>query len=333
MTLDIIMPHYKEPWSVGSKFFSMLDLQRDVDFKAFRVILVNDGEENALPDEYFVHRPYAVEQISIPKAGVSAARNAGLRASDAEWVMFCDFDDMFTHVFSIHNILNVLPAKDYDLLWTDFNAEVRMKDGGMKVFRHEYRAENIHAKLYRRSFLSEHGIAFDEKLALSEDFAFNTIAYCLAKMKRTAKISTESPIYLWCDTENSVTNANKPAFTKTIESLFSEMRVCDLFRERGLKTVYATTVATTVVHGYCAFCKAELTAEQAEMKSIFAEFYRANRAVFQTVPDATIQKLLDMRCGDLDVLHMKEIDRWDERIDKEHGNIRAMRAWLDDIKP
>lgn len=75
--LDIIMTHYTEHWATGAKFFNMLDLQRDVDFAQIRVILVNDGKENKLPEEYFSGRPYRVEQISIDHAGVSAARNAG----------------------------------------------------------------------------------------------------------------------------------------------------------------------------------------------------------------------------------------------------------------
>ena len=44
--LDLIVTHYKEPWSVGKKFFDMLALQRDINFDDVGVILVNDGEEN-----------------------------------------------------------------------------------------------------------------------------------------------------------------------------------------------------------------------------------------------------------------------------------------------
>ena len=43
MLLDIIVPHYKEPWEVGRPLFEMLALQRGVSFSDFRVILVNDG--------------------------------------------------------------------------------------------------------------------------------------------------------------------------------------------------------------------------------------------------------------------------------------------------
>ena len=47
--LDIIVPHFQEPWAVGKKFFDMLALQRSVSFQDFRVILCQDGTDGVLP--------------------------------------------------------------------------------------------------------------------------------------------------------------------------------------------------------------------------------------------------------------------------------------------
>ena len=100
--LDIIMPHYDEPWEEGEKFFTMLDLQRDADFSQVRVILVQDGPENTIDNSHFSGRPYGVRQIVIPHGGVSAARNAGLNAATGDFVMFCDFDDIGRNLVFIH---------------------------------------------------------------------------------------------------------------------------------------------------------------------------------------------------------------------------------------
>ena len=115
-SLDIIMPHYKEPWDTVKKFFAMLELQRGIDFHSFRVLIVNDGKENAFPLNQFSSFPYEVLQISITHAGVSAARNAGLLASEAEWVMFCDCDDMFAHPYALLDIhiVNIVLAGHKD---------------------------------------------------------------------------------------------------------------------------------------------------------------------------------------------------------------------------
>lgn len=45
MTLDIIIPHYKEPWETVKYGFEMLALQRLVNFDDIHVYLVQDGEE------------------------------------------------------------------------------------------------------------------------------------------------------------------------------------------------------------------------------------------------------------------------------------------------
>ena len=76
-SLDLIVTHYKEPWSVGRKFFEMLAMQRNVNFDDVSVILVNDGEENCLDSGLFMDYPFEVCQMSIQKGGVSKARNAG----------------------------------------------------------------------------------------------------------------------------------------------------------------------------------------------------------------------------------------------------------------
>ena len=156
MKLDIIMPHYKEKWEIGRKFFQMLDLQRGIDFSDFRVIIVNDGEERHLPDELFANRAYAVVQHDIPHGGVSAARNAGLKASDAEWVMFCDFDDMFTNVYALRDILNVVPTNDFDMLWAEIISEDVLKTGEMVLHPRHENVVFIHGKLYRRQRVQRH---------------------------------------------------------------------------------------------------------------------------------------------------------------------------------
>ena len=93
--LDIVITHRDEEWRVGRKMFEMLKLQRGVREEDFRVILVQDGEEGNPLDMERVMKlyPFVDSVLEIPRGGVSAARNEGLRYADAEWVMFCDFDD------------------------------------------------------------------------------------------------------------------------------------------------------------------------------------------------------------------------------------------------
>ena len=63
-TLDIIVTHYKEPWDVGKKLFDSIAIQECVNFDDICVIIVNDGEENELPEWHFVDYPYQIDQLN-----------------------------------------------------------------------------------------------------------------------------------------------------------------------------------------------------------------------------------------------------------------------------
>lgn len=201
-TLDLIVTHYREPWQLGKKLFDMIALQRDINFDDIGVILVNDGEENELPSELFDGYPYTVNQLSIPKGGVSKARNAGLDASNADWVMFCDFDDTFASIFALHLIFCAMNEDKFDTLWSCFTEETKDNDGNIHLVAHERDWVFIHGKAHRRQYLVENNIRFHEKLTIHEDCFFTMLSQTLAKPERIGSIKT--PIYLWAWNDNSV---------------------------------------------------------------------------------------------------------------------------------
>lgn len=51
MTLDIVVTHYREEWTLGRPFFEVLALQRGIDFGLIHVYLVQDGPIGKLPME------------------------------------------------------------------------------------------------------------------------------------------------------------------------------------------------------------------------------------------------------------------------------------------
>lgn len=206
--LDIVMTHYREPWSVGEKFFSMLDLQRGVNFDEIRVILVNDGDDE-LPAEHFENRPYRVDRYKIAHAGVSAARNEGLRRATDTWITFCDFDDMFVSVYSLKAVMDALHADNadfYDVLWTEFISE-ETKHGYLELAPRPFNTVFNHGKYYRRSAIIEHDIWFNEKIEFNEDSEFNSILYLALTNKRYGQIKNIIPIYTWICQNQSVTHS------------------------------------------------------------------------------------------------------------------------------
>jgi len=208
--IDIIIPHYKEPWDVGEKLFAMLDLQRGINFDDVHVILVNDGEDNRLPDELFVNRPYAVRQLDIPHAGVSAARNAGIEAATEKWLMFCDFDDMFSHVYALRDYLTVLPAEGYDMLHSCMIVEDMTEGKDLLIYSPDsQRFVFLHGKVYRRQFLLDEGLRFDETMNFQEDSLFNAEIIARTPHTRIGEIKVGAAPYIWIRRDASVTNSGR----------------------------------------------------------------------------------------------------------------------------
>ena len=243
--LDIIVTHYHEPWSIGKKFFDMLDMQRGIDFSDFQVILVNDGEENALPEEYFSGRPYRVKQISIDHAGVSAARNAGLKAATAEWVNFCDFDDIYANVYALKDVLTLLPAPSYDLLWADIVCE-----NEHTLYMEHENYVFVHGKFIRRQFLIDNEMWFDTEIWYSEDSEWCAILDTMIDHKRVGKIKTIFPLYVWCYTPGSVTNTPGRKAEMQVCSYIRDKKVTEAFKQRMPYDRYCAMVARMVTNTY-----------------------------------------------------------------------------------
>ena len=228
--LDIIVTHYREPWEMGKPFFDMLACQRGINFSDIRVILVHDGVA-PFKAQNFESYPYAVEQVKIPHGGVSKARNNGLERATAKWVQFCDFDDRYTNIYALKQVLGVLNEQDCDMIWTPFWMECY--NGELYVKRME--KENliwIHGKYYRREFLIENRVFFPEGIHYSEDSGFGAIVNELAK--RRGKIKTEFPVYSWVYRPDSV-STDKANETKNLTGFIDRnVWVVEEFKRRGI---------------------------------------------------------------------------------------------------
>lgn len=230
--LDIIVTHYKEPWEVGKPLFDILGLQRGINFAEMRVLLVNDGEENHLPDELFKEYPYRVEQIDITHGGVSAARNAGMDHATAEWINFCDFDDTYTNVYALRDVMNVLPNPNYDMLWADCLSEnFNENEDGLVFIPERAIFVFLHGKYYRRSWLVESGLRFDPDFRFQEDSLFNALVLAILDYHRIGRIKAFTPPFAWCRRNGSVTLSGGPEDVATMFHFMRNVKVCEYYIE------------------------------------------------------------------------------------------------------
>lgn len=216
MKLQIIVPHYKEPYSVMTPLFDSILIQQGIDFNDIGVIVVYDGPDaTPLPelDELASTFPFDIICYHAPHGGVSAARNAGLEIAEAEYVMFCDADDCFLSVTSVYVILQNI-SRGFDTFTSMFYEEVPADDG-IHFLSHEKDTTFVHGKVHRRQWLIDNDLRFDPDLTIHEDAYFHILVNAVADEHR--KVYCPTPLYLWRWRDGSVCRRGKSFVLKTYD--------------------------------------------------------------------------------------------------------------------
>ena len=304
--LDIIITHYKEPWEIGKKLFDMIGAQQGISFDDISVYLIHDGSD-FFPCENFRGYPFNVTQHTIPHAGVSAARNAGLDLSCSPWVMFCDFDDMFSNAFSLYSVIPLL-SDDYDLLWGDFWSIDKSFDGTFKVTQRGMNCVFIHAKFFRREYLDKAHIRFDTDLEFNEDCLFATTVIETLPANRIGKITTNFPLYVWCFTPNSATSTEDNWWRACVGGYKRNRKVCELFKTEKEPVRYHTMCARLIWDAYFSFNLVDIPDEFRPLIEDFRQFYKEHKEIFWSLDPKNMVEVWDIA--------FKQFKTWEE--ESEH---------------
>ena len=202
LKLQFLVPQYKETEEVVKPLLDSIALQQGVDLNEVGVIIVNDGyPESKISDEFLKSYPFKIDYYMEEHRGVSATRNACLDHATADYVMFCDADDMFFSMVGL-NIIFMEMDKGFDSLTTKFYEEVH-RDGKMFFTERKQDRTFVHGKFHRRQYLIDKNIRFNDALTVHEDSYFNYMATTLADDPNNIKYS-DVPIYLWKWRDESV---------------------------------------------------------------------------------------------------------------------------------
>ncbi len=246
MFFSIIISVYNvERWLAGC-----LDSVLSQDFTDYEIIIVDDCS----PDEsYKIYEAYAKQHscITVLKHSVNkrqgAAKNYGMRMARGEWIVFLDSDDLMAAGALRFYHDKALQTKDgyfaciYDRIdENDCNIKDRyveeafstLYDDGTKVKLSDSTiicAPFLCAKCYRRAFLLENALFFNENI-LFEDVMFNTKLLlaqsrfvCYNKIVYHYRVNSESCTYGFVDPKHKqkIDNNNVIINQKRLnESLF-----------------------------------------------------------------------------------------------------------------
>ena len=230
MKLQILIPQYNESDEVVKPLLDSIALQQNIDFKEIGVIIVNDGSDIHLSSELLNSYPYKIEYYLNEHGGVSATRDACFNHATADYVMFCDADDMFFNMCGIWIIFREIENGGFDSLTSIFVEETRIPGTNEIMYiNREMDSTFVHGKVHRRKYLIEKNIKWNPKLTIHEDSFFNI--QC-ANLSQNIKYC-QTPFYLWKWRDDSVCRHDSKYILKTYQNMLdSNDALIEEFKKR-----------------------------------------------------------------------------------------------------
>lgn len=290
MLLDLYVTHWNEPWEVGEKGFQMLAMQRLVDWSKIRITLVHDGSEK-FPESYFAGMPFKVHQVCLPHGGIAKARNWCIENGDGEWIKWNDFDDSFANVYALRDMMNVLPAENFDLLWfhmywEEFSKRVFIKRDRECIF--------VHNKILRRSFLLDNQIRFVEDLTWCEDSAFFADVEMVINHKKIGLIKCDAPIYVYQCRQGSLCNRPEIKFLNLQSFFRRHTYVAQQFLNRGHIDEHRALCVRVMGDSYYTLNLAPgITDDKSEHEARVWKWFDEHRDAFYACPEKTFDEVLE----------------------------------------
>ena len=287
MKLQILVPQYKETDEVVKPLLDSLAIQQNVNLKKdIGVIIVNDGSDVFLSDELLKSYPFKIDYYKNEHAGVSATRQACLDKAKADYVMFCDADDMFFNACGLWIIFQEIDNGGFDSLVSVFVEETRIPDTKQVTYiNREMDSTFVHGKVHRRKYLVDNNIRWNPDLTIHEDSYFNIqcqrlstkVKYCMA------------PFYLWKWRDDSVCRHDPKYNLKTFNNMLDSSDACVQQFVKRHKISIAKQLATSMIFDcYYTMNKKEwLDQENQEYRHAtelrFKEYYLRYKEYFKTI--------------------------------------------------
>lgn len=321
MKLQLLIPQYKETNEIIKPLLDSIALQQRVDFENIGAVICNDGSDVFLPDDFLNAYPFEIQYHKEPHRGVSGTRNVCLDYAEAEYVMFCDADDMFFNMCGIWIILKAIEDGGFDCLISCFLEE--RKKGAENTFgfiTHSIDSTFVHGKVFRRDYLIEKNIRFDPKLTIHEDSYFNILAQnCTKDIKKC-----ETPLYLWRWRQESVCRHDEKYILRTFNNLLdSNDALIDEFLRRGMRDKAEAYSVMMILDSYYTMNKPQwLDQENAEcrvaVEKRFKDYYLKHRQLWEEMP--TEKRMIlsnNVRTRQINegmLMEKKTISQWLEEI-------------------
>ena len=286
MKLQILGPQYRETDNVIKPLLDSIAIQQSVDMNDIGVIICNDGTSTFLSKELLKSYPFKIEYYQEPHRGVSATRNTCLDKATADYVMFCDADDMFHNACGLWILFREITT-GFDGIVSTFVEETRNPETKqVEYINHEMDSTFVHGKVYRRQYLIDKSIRFNDKLTIHEDSYFNILAQNLSKDIKYCS----TPFYLWKWRDESICRHDPKYMLKTYRNMLdSNDALIDEFLSRGMQDKVSFFTVFMIFDAYYTMNKPEwIDQENQEYRNStelrFAEWFNKHEDIWNNTP-------------------------------------------------
>ncbi|KAG4097281.1 nucleotide-diphospho-sugar transferase [Neocallimastix lanati (nom. inval.)] len=179
-------------------------------FKDFELICIDDGStDNSMEilEKYRI-TDNRVKVIHFEQnKGASAARNEGIENAKGEFIGFVDSDDYIDERF-YENLLK--KSNGYDIVVGQLVLSTNISKF---YYKEEYKDHwSIYDSIWKKEFLNENNIRYDETLKIGNDYAFNVLAY--KYNPRIMNLPDEGIYYYYKRRTGSLRNFSKKSLKK-----------------------------------------------------------------------------------------------------------------------
>lgn len=296
MKLQILIPQYKETDEVIKPLLDSIEVQQNVNLeKDIGVIIVNDGTDVHLSQELFNRYSFPIEYYFEEHRGVSATRNACLDHATADYVMFCDADDMFYNACGLYIVFREIEMGGFDSLVSAFIEETRNPTTNEPAYiNHNMDSTFVHGKVHRRQFLINNNIRWNDNLTVHEDSYFNCLCQRLARELKYSQTS----FYLWRWRDASVCRHDPKYILKTYNNMLdSSDALVGQFLNRMRKEDAAFYATNVIYDAYFTMNKDEwLNQENKEYRHAtekrFKEYWLKYKHLHDDIPHDTKTQII-----------------------------------------
>ena len=334
MKLQILVPHYKETAEVIKPLLDSLSIQQNIDFSEMGVIVCHDGDDSKdfiftdnldLVKEgamYLPNYPFEVKQIRQKHNGVSAARNSCLDKATADYVMFCDCDDMFYNACGVWILFREMDMGVFDSLVSVFIEETRLPETQeITYINHDMDSTFVHGKVHRRKYLIDKKIRWNPDLTIHEDSYFNILCQNLSQNVKYCP----QPFYLWKWRDESVCRHDPKYILKTYNNMIdsNEALISEFIKRKVMDKAYLFT-AIMIFDAYYTMNKPEwinqVNKEYRDMtEKRFAKYYKDHKNMWNKLPISEKMQISQQIRGRsvLEGMQLEQmtVEEWLEHID------------------